>query len=671
MQNIPQRTGISQQLRKKTEDFFHGLSQGVVHHPWWAITLMLGLTLAIVPAFRHMTVDFSTEAFLPKHDKTIQDYDDFRFQFGQTGFGLVTIETPNDVFTLENLQRIKALQEDIAAKVPHIDEINSLVSVQHTEGNQEGLTVRDLEELWPDTEAEMPAFKQLVLGNPNYVGNMVSANGRVTSLIVKLNNYTSENKTDEAEIDDLMSGFDENTSSRDVAVTHKPHDKSNFLKPHEETDFTRALIEVAEKHEADGFKIHVNGMPVINYQMAIDLGESMMRDTSLGIAVLAILLFCLFHRVSGVLLPLMVVFMSLLTTMALMPLFGVPLMGSAQILPIFVLAVGIADAMHILAVFFRRYDEGVEKKEAIIYSMTNTAIAVLMTSITTAASLLSFVFTDLKPIQYLGIFGASGTLLAMIYTIVLLPALLAVLPVKRRPVTTESSHGISHTILKGVDQMIFGLSSFAMRHAKAVFAATLILATLSLVGVSKIYFSHDPVRWYPKEHPTRVASELIDSELSGTMTLEVIFDSGEENGLYDPRFLQLLEKTEQLLLGSRDQQIKQVVSILGVVKENHKILNEGRDAFYAIPETRQEIAQELLLFENTGSDDLEEFTDSHFRIARMSAIMPFQNLVGMRHYLEVLNKNMSTLIAESGLENVQVHTTGLIMIFAKTLWAML
>src|SRR5690606_24649601 len=157
----------------------------------------------------------------------------------------------------------------------------------------------------------------------------------------------------------------------------------------------------------------------------------------------------------------------------------------------------IADAMHILAVFYRRYDEGAEKKEAIVYSMTHTAIAVLMTSITTAASLLSFIFTDLKPIQYLGIFGGIGTLLAMVYTIVLLPASLAVWPVKRRPVTTESSSGITHAILQGVDRVIFGLSSFAMGHAKTVFVLTLLLAAFSLVGVSKIYFSHDPVRWYP------------------------------------------------------------------------------------------------------------------------------------------------------------------------------
>lgn len=657
----------SRVLREKTEAVFRWLTLRVVNHPWWTIAIMLGITAAIVPALRNMTTDFSTEAFLPQHDQVVVDYDEFRYQFGQSSFGLVTIATPNDVFTMENLQRIKALQDDIEANVPHIDEIDSLVSVKHTIGSADGLEVRDLEEFWPRTEAEMPAFKQMVLGNPNYVGNMVSANGRVTSLIVKVSNYGGDSGAD---VDELVAGFDD--SSAPVAKTdEQKRDRSNFLKPEEEAVFTSHLIATAKKHEAEGFKVYLNGIPVINYQMAVDLGESMMRDTSIGIGVLAILLFCLFHRLSGVLMPLMVVFLSLLTTMALMPLFGVPLMGSAQILPIFLLAVGIADSMHILAVFYQRYDEGAEKREAVIYAMTHTALAVLMTSVTTAAGLISFVLADLKPIQYLGIFGSSGTMLALFYTIVLIPALLMVLPVKRRPVTNESSTGIAHAILKGVDAMIFGLSSFAMRHAKAVFVATLLLAVWSFVGISKLYFSHDPVRWYPKEHPTRVASELIDTELSGTLTMEVIFDSGQENGLYDPKFMHLLEDTERMLLEPGVQNIKQTVSILGVVKENHKILNEGREEFYRIPDTREEIAQELLLFENAGSDDLEDFTDSNFRIARISAIMPFQNLIDMQDYLDLTMEKMNRLIAESGLPGVKVHITGLVMIFAKTLWAML
>lgn len=659
---------VSEALRRKTEAFFHALSLRVVARPWLAIAIMFGLTAAVMPAYRYMTMDFSTEAFLPTHDQVKIDYNNFRDQFGQASFGLVTIETPDDVFTLENLQRLKALQEDIEAEVPHIDEINSLVSVKHTIGSDSGLEVRDLEEFWPKTDAEMPAFKQMVLSNPNYVGNMVSANGRITSLVVKLDNYAGGDATTD-DMDALLSGFDE-TAQADGEQSRQ----RRFMTPDEEGAFTQALIAVAEKHETEGFRIWLNGLPVINYQMAMDMGESMMRDTALGLLVLAILLFCLFHRTSGVWMPLLVVFLSLITTIALMPLMGFPLMGSAQILPVFLLAVGIADSMHILAVFYRRYDEGAEKRDAIVYAMTTTALAVLMTSVTTAAGLCSFLIADLKPIQSLGLFGAIGTMLALVYTIVLIPALLMALPVRRRAVTAEEGGRITRAILHGVDRFVYVLSDFAMRRAKLVFAVMVLLLVWSFIGISKIYFKHDPVRWYPADHPTRVGSELIDRELSGTMTLEVVFDSGRENGLYDPRFMQLLERTEQTLLNDHaadQQQVKQTVSILGVVKENHKILNEGRDEFYRIPDTREEIAQELLLFENSGSDDLEEFTDSHFRIARVSAILPYQDMVGMQDYSEWLQKALNQHIADSGLDGVTVHLTGLVMIFAKTLWAML
>lgn len=672
--NSPQTGNIfarsSGVLREKTEAFFRIWSLVVVTHPWWVLLFLLGGAAAIIPQLRHTTTDFSTEAYLPKHDAAVLAYDEFRYQFGQTGFGLVTIETPSDVFTLDNFARIKALQEDIEKNVPHIEEITSLVSVQHTMGNKDGLVIRDMVELWPTTDAEMPAFKKMVLGNPNYVGNMVSANGRITSLIIKLSNYSDDSKTDD--MDALMSGFDESTHS--VAKTdEQKRDRSKFLKPTEETDFAKMLMSVATQHEAKDFKIHISGMPVINYQMATDLGESMQRDTVLGMLVLAILLACLFHRVSGVLMPLVVVFLTVLTTLALMPLFGIPFMGSAQIIPVFLLAVGIADSMHILAVFYRRYDEGAEKKEAIIFTMTHTAVAVLMTSVTTAGGLFSFVLADLRPTQMLGIFGGAGTMIALLYTIALIPALLMILPIKRRPITQESSKGLNHMLLKGVDRFIFAVSSFGMRHAKKIFAGTLLLAAFSIVGLSKVYFSHDPVRWYPKDHPTRVSGELIDRELSGSMTLEVIVDSGQNNGLYDPKFLHLLEQIEQTSLDYQPgaQDIKKTISILGVVKENHKILHEGKQEYYQIPDTREEIAQELLLFENAGSDDLEEFTDSNFRIARISMLMPFQNMIGMKQYLAELDAKHKALIIESGLTDVSVHTTGLIMIFAKTLLVML
>lgn len=51
-------------------------------------------------------------------------------------------------------------------------------------------------------------------------------------------------------------------------------------------------------------------------------------------------------------------------------------------------------------------------------------------------------------------------------------------------------------------------------------------------------------------------------------------------------------------------------SILNVIKQTHQTLNENKPEFYSIPETRALIAQELLLFENSGADSLKDFTDN-------------------------------------------------------------
>ena len=64
-------------------------------------------------------------------------------------------------------------------------------------------------------------------------------------------------------------------------------------------------------------------------------------------------------------------------------------------------------------------------------------------------------------------------------------------------------------------------------------------------------------------------------------------------------------------------------SLTTILKEINQALNENRSEFYAIPKNRDLVAQEFLLFENSGSDDLEDFVDSQFSTARLSIKVPF------------------------------------------------
>lgn len=649
-------------LRSKTESLFESWSDTVVQHRWLVLLFVVGVTAAVLPQLKNITIDISIDSYLSDADPSVADFDTFREEFGYGSYGLVSVETEN-FFTLEKLDRLRALHDDLEANVPYIEKITSLVNVRQTRGDDNSLIIKDLSEYWPTSEAEMASFKTLVLSNPVYRGNLISETGRVSNIVMEPHSYSSLGLEDLEDAD----GFDE----EEGGSTPEAPAKQN-LTPEEEADFVLAMMAVQERHHADDFKIHISGLPVVNYRLSADLSESMARNMAIGFSIIFVLLLILFRRLSGVLLPLLVVMLSLAMTIALMPVLGFPINGNTQILPTFLLAVGIADAVHILSVFYKHYDAGEDKHKAITASMKSTSVAVVMTSLTTAAGLISFSVADLMPIRALGFCGAIGSLLALYYTIALVPALLAILPIKRLS-PLENTDSLGTKLLTLIDNAVYKMGDFGVRHARSVLLLTLAATAIAMFGISKVQFSHDPIRWYNTEHPIRVASEIVDREMNGSQSFEVLFDTHQENGIHDPRVLKLLEKSKALI---EELQVKRVApksatSILSVVKETHKALNGGTEEFYRIPDRRETVAQELLLFETSDPEDIDDFTDANFQIARVTVAMPWSNAIDYQEYIYTLHDKLSELIVDSELKEVSVKIVGVTVIFAHTLQAML
>ena len=158
----------------------------------------------------------------------------------------------------------------------------------------------------------------------------------------------------------------------------------------------------------------------------------MRKFLALAAIIVGVLLFIMFRRITGIVLPLFMVILSLLATLGLMAVLGAPIKLPTQILPSFLLAVGVGTSVHILAIFFHRFNQNGDKEEAISYAMGHSGLAILMTNATTACGLLSFSTADIAPIADLGIFAGIGVLFAFINTVTLLPALLALIPLKHK-----------------------------------------------------------------------------------------------------------------------------------------------------------------------------------------------------------------------------------------------
>jgi predicted RND superfamily exporter protein len=107
-------------------------------------------------------------------------------------------------------------------------------------------------------------------------------------------------------------------------------------------------------------------------------------------------------------------------------------------------------------------------------------------------------------------------------------------------------------------------------------------------------------------------------------------------------------------------QAGKVWALPDVIKEINRALHEDRQSEYTLPETRELISQELLLFEASGSDDLEDFTDTGYRTARFSMVAPFADAMLYADYVDSVQDYLNEQFPEA-----TVTLTGKIKLFVQ------
>jgi len=126
--------------RQKIERGFETFAHLVYRWRWVVLLLMLFVAAGLASQMPKLTTATSNESFLHSDDPILLAYNDFRDQFGRDELIIIAIQPP-DVFDLSFLKRLKALHEDIEAKVPHVNEITSLINARNTRGDGDQLIV--------------------------------------------------------------------------------------------------------------------------------------------------------------------------------------------------------------------------------------------------------------------------------------------------------------------------------------------------------------------------------------------------------------------------------------------------------------------------------------------------------------------------------------------------
>lgn len=631
-------------LNKQVALAFENWSDFVFTHHKQVIVVCVLLLMGFVSQMPKLTVDTTIEGFLYKDDPAMIAYDLFRDQFGRDDRIVIGIEG-GDVFTATFLQQLASFQQAIEARVPYLEEVDSLINARDVYGTADELIVEDLFTVWPETEEQLAVIKKRALENPLYKNLILSAEGNFTTVVVKIRRY-GEVLTDEQALD----MFDFEASSNQMGM-----EAPKLISEAQNDEVIAVLLEVIREHDDESFRIYAAGQPMMTYTIKSALLEDMSIFVALALIAIALLLYLLFRTISAVIPPLVVVVCSLLSTLSCMAMADVPVQIPTQILPSFLLAVGVADSVHLLTIFHHQLRSGEGKQTALRHAMGHAALPILFTSLTTAAGLCSFIGSEMAPVSALGIFAPIGVLFAFFYSVIFLPALIALFPATTT--NTQDQFRLS-------GQILTYLGLLALRNPWRILSVTCLLAIFAFSGATRLHFSHNPINWLPEDSPLRRSTLAIDAAMSGTMSMEILVDKAEENAFQNPDNLTKLAQIAADVEGITDLKVTvgQSVSLVDVLREIHKALNENDQAYYRLAGNRQLLSQELLLFENSGSEDLQELVDTIYSKARITLLVNWFDALEYVPFVERVEQ-----IAQRYFSPGEVTITGLMPILSSTL----
>jgi len=612
-----------------------------------ATCLLVGFFAYQIPS---ISIDKSSEALLKKGDPSLQEYNRFRDQFGRAELIVIAIQSP-EIFSSAFLSKLQSFHQDLEKEIPYLRDVTSLINVRRTRGEKDDLIVEDLLETWPRSHTDLESLKSDVMSTPYYLNYLISEDVQVTAVIIE----TEAAVTDDFNQDsDVLDAFDEKES--EIESGEK---QPRYFSEKENREVVAAINRVVQRHNKNAFQIVVSGGPVVVNAFNLATMDDIRRCIWLSLISVALFLGILFRRMSGVVLPMIIIVSALASTIGTMSLTQVPIKITTTVIPAFLLSVGVCDSVHILAIFYRLLDQGHSKRVAMAKSLGHSGVPIVMTSLTTTAGVLSFLFADLRAISEIGIFAAVGVVLALLYSVLLMPSLMALTRVKPKK-------NLSGRVLT-MDRLLETVAAFSISHRLKIVIVSGLIFAVFFPAVLLLNFSHNIVNYFPSGSPYRQDLNTIDSRLKGSITLELVMDTHRENGLHDPDILNRIEAFSRHAetFQSDDISVGKVFSITDILKEIHQALNENDAGYYRVPQDRQLVAQELLLFENSGSDDLERIVDSQFSQARITIKTPWVDAVVCERFIEGIQKRLS----EQFPNTVSFHATGLMALLARAISA--
>ncbi len=433
-----------------------------------------------------------------------------------------------------------------------------------------------------------------------------------------------------------------------IEISILPDDAEGQLRAY--NSVTALIDEYKQQNPELQDDVYIAGVPVFFAE------QKKIMDRDLGVllpavlALVALILALFFRKSLGVVIPLVNVIMCTIWTMGAMAVVGIPIDLITSALPVFLVTICSSDAVHVMADYYKQREQGKTNQQAIKSTMRVMTSPVILTTITTCLTFLVSTTSSIENLRNFGIAMSFGMFVAMIISLLLIPAWLSLLSQKTpalNKIKQDDSYLLSRLLVKVFKPV--------MQKRKTYFAAfVVVLAGLATLA-SQVRIDDMGSGYFAKNNEFRVADDFINEHIAGTSPGWIEIDTHQHDGVLTLETVNFIDQLETFI--HQQNNITFSYSIARYIRRINYVLNDLNPDYNRLPkelevftDTDEEtgeifttkvqgsdiIRQSVLMYENGGGSDLTNVLSEDFSKTTLLYTMNTTVASDFQAYIDVL-----------------------------------
>lgn len=411
-----------------------------------------------------------------------------------------------------------------------------------------------------------------------------------------------------------------------------------------------SVLQIVSEINHSDVDIHVAGSGAVSGYLSRYIDRDARKLQPLVFALVLSFIYLAFRRLSSLPGPLFVVLGAVGGSLGIMAWAGIPYYAITNALPVILVAISVADAIHILSAYYqhRAQDETASERELIIRAMTDMSRPITLTTITTIAGFLGIAAVSvMPPVTFFAWFAVLGVAMAWVFSMFALPNILLLI----KPGPSPAFANWRQNRPSGVGVLLASIGAFAAARYRLVLTVFAIVAAVALAGASQLRVDRSQIDSFSEDEPIRIADSIINELFAGTAFLDVIVETSEVEGLLNASRMAKIVKLQQFFEALPN--VQKTVAITDYLSLLHSAIQEipaTDGAERQLPDTDAAIAQYLLVYEVSGDPaDLEEEIDYNYQTALVRGVMNAHYFSETRLAVESLADYIATEFNEPGM----------------------